>query len=107
MNKKGFTLVDLMIIVGILGIITAIAIPRFAALIGVARVNEQRHKQGLPDLTADQYAKMYPNGPDKPPVQVEEEHTIFNTSSSKGLQVTCSAKVIDGKTFVDLSSCHS
>ena len=107
MNKKGFTIVELMIVVGVLGIVAAIAIPQFATLIGRTQVNEIRHKQGLPELTSDQYEKMYVNGPDKPPVESEEpQHTIFNTSSSKGLQVTCSAKVIDDKTFIDLSSCH-
>ena len=106
MNKKGFTIVELMIVVGVLGIVAAIAIPQFATLIGRTQVNEIRHKQGLPELTSDQYEKMYVNGPDKPPVKIEEEHTIFNTSSSDRVQVTCSAKVIDGKTFVDLTSCH-
>lgn len=36
-NKKGFTLVELLIVIAVLGIIAAIAVPRFAGVLGSVR----------------------------------------------------------------------
>ena len=45
-NEKGFTLVELMIVVVIIGILASIAIPKFAALIGKTKTTEAKQILG-------------------------------------------------------------
>lgn len=45
-NEKGFTLVELMIVVVIIGILAAIAIPKFTGLIGKAKATEAQSVLG-------------------------------------------------------------
>lgn len=40
-NKKGFTLVELLIVIAVLGIIAAIAVPRFTGVLGNVRTNAE------------------------------------------------------------------
>ena len=41
-NEKGFTLVELMIVVVIIGILASIAIPKFSSMIGKAKTTEAK-----------------------------------------------------------------
>ncbi len=41
-NEKGFTLVELMIVVVIIGILAAIAIPKFSSMVGRAKTSEAK-----------------------------------------------------------------
>lgn len=98
MNKKGFTVIELIIITTVIASLAAIAIPRFTVLIDCARVNDKRHSQGLPLLTVDQFNKMYPN----PPVGEDAS----NLDSKDNLEVVCSATRVGKDLFINVSSCH-
>jgi len=51
-NSKGFTLIELMIVVAIIGILSAIAIPKFADLI---RKSNEGATKGNSELSAVQF----------------------------------------------------
>ncbi len=62
-NKKGFTLIELMIVVAIIGILAAVAIPAYANYTRKARMTEVTHAMGAVGNACMEYLQAAGNYP--------------------------------------------
>lgn len=74
-NKKGFTLVELVVVVAVLGVLSALVIPRFSNLTSEAKANVDEQNRKLLQNTVELYAAengKYPETDDDIDVLIEK-----------------------------------
>ncbi|RJX31496.1 MAG: type II secretion system protein [Oxalobacter sp.] len=85
-SQSGFTLIELVVVIAILAILTAVALPRFAALQAQARIAKMNGALGAMKsaavmshalLLANQYATNYTGDPAAPDINVEGVNAIY------------------------------
>ena len=79
LNQKGFTLVELMVVIAILGVLAAIAIPRFNE--STAKANTARIQADL--RTIDSASVQYQADNGKMPTKLEDLKNYLTTDTAK------------------------
>jgi type IV pilus assembly protein PilA len=98
-NKKGFTLIELMIVVAIIGILAAIAIPAYSSYTRKARLTEVTHSMGAVGnacVESFQSQSEYPDCPDLATIQNSLGVTIPGTYVSAGVVAPRASGGVDG-----------
>ena len=99
-NEKGFTLIELMIVIAIIGILAAIAIPNFIAYRNKSFCSRaESDANGLANAVADYFA--IPTHVDTPSVAVLNNHNGYDFSGSGATQNT--GTVVGGDPSINIT----
>jgi len=90
-NQKGFTLIELVIVIVILGILSAFALPRFADLGGDARSATLQGAQGAVKSAASIAHSKWLAGDQTTPIELENASSV--TMSGEGYPTSDSAGI--------------
>ena len=112
MNRKGFTLIELVIVIVIIGILAAVAIPRFAGFTKEAKISAVKGFAGSLRAAANiVHAKWLVDDNNSDKVNVEGDNVTVDNSSTvaPGYPLATNEGILqairfDNKTFVPLTN---
>ncbi len=113
LNKKGFTLIELMIVVAIIGILAAIAIPNFLTYQCKAKQSEAKSNLGAIRVSQEAYFAEYDNyGAAIATIGYQTKGAVryaysIAGANSTGFQATATGLIDTGDATVDAWSMNS
>ena len=93
---KGFTLIEMMIVVAIISIVSAIAVPAYNGYIQVAKIKECRDEITIIEIAQDTYYNLYLtyfSGADVEAIVTASKGEYIPTSRFKNKTANCTIKI--------------